>query len=101
MCCTFEGEYEFIHMDGWNPHVSSAKHTEAAINIAHGTMRKALRTDGKNVKVYSFIPSYQLPRDCPHKYDAFLEPLMEELEALYIDGMEVLFSKSVDAYPPK
>ena len=100
MCCTFEGEYEFIHMDGWNPHVSSAKHTEVAINIAHGTMRKALRTDGKNVKVYSFIPSYQLPRDCPHKYDAFLEPLMEELEALYIDGMEVLFSKSVDAYPP-
>ena len=79
-------------MDGC---VSSTK-----INIAHGTMRKALEVDEKNVKVYSFIPSYKLPKNCPHKYDAFLEPLMEELEELYIDGMEVLFSMSVEAYPP-
>ena len=54
---------------------------------------------GRNVKLYSFIPSYKLPRNCP-QYDAFLEPLMVELEELYIDGMEVLFSMSVEAYPP-
>ena len=55
--------------------------------IAHWTMCKALEVDGRNVKVYSFIPSYQIPRNCPHKYDAFLEPLMEELEDLFIDGI--------------
>ena len=78
-------------MDGC---VSSTK-----IIIAHGTMRKVLEVDGKNVQVYSFIPSYQLHRNCSH-YDAFLESLMEELEEHYIDGMEVLFSMSVEAYPP-
>lgn len=100
---TFKGDPRnqaiIIHMDGWNPHVSSAKHSITAINITHATMCKSLRADAKNVRVYSFIPSYQLPRNCPHKYDAFLQPLLEEIEELYINGSEVVFAKSVDDYP--
>lgn len=77
-------------MNGYNPHVSSAKYSISTINIAHATMSKYLRADQKNIHVYSFIPSYQLPKDFPHKYDAFLDPLIEEL---YIHGTEVTFSR--------
>ena len=100
---TFQGDPRnqavVIHMDGWNPHVSSAKYSISAINIAHATMPKSLRADQKKIHVYSFIPSYQLPKDSPHKYDAFLEPLINELEELYIYGKEVIFSAPVDSYP--
>ena len=47
--------------------------------------------NSKHAKVYSFIPASQLPRDSPHKYDAFLQPFIEELTDLYIDGCEVFY----------
>ena len=33
----------------------------------------------------SFVPVDQLPRDCPHNMDAFLLPLFQELEDMYIN----------------
>ena len=37
-----------IHIDGWNPHSTPAKHSIAAITISHGTMQKSIRADGKS-----------------------------------------------------
>ena len=87
-----------FHIDGWNPHSTSSKHSIAAITVSSACMSKLDRCANKNARVFSFIPVHQLPRDCPHKYDAFLEPLVKELEDLYINGMEVYFHSPVPGY---
>ena len=61
-----------IHIEGWNPQSTSAKHSIAEIAISHGTMWKANRANGKNTPISSFIPTHQLPQKLPHKFDAFL-----------------------------
>lgn len=75
--------------DGWAPHSTSSKHSVAAIVVSHACMAKVERADCKSARVYLFIPVSQLPRDSPHKYDAFLQPLVEDLMDLYIEGQEV------------
>ena len=84
-----------IHEDGWSPHSSSARHSIAAITITHACMTKADRCDANNVQIFSFIPVNQLPNDAPHKYDAFFEPLLKEIENLFIDGEEVFFKAEI------
>lgn len=37
----------------------------------------------------------QLPRDAPHKFDAFFEPLVREVEELFLEGEEVFFKAPV------
>lgn len=69
----------------------SARHSIAAITVTHACMTKADRCDASNARVFSFIPVSQLPKDAPHKYDAFFIPLLKEIEDLYIDGEEVFF----------
>ena len=84
-----------IHEDGWVSHSTSSRHSIAAITITHACMSKLERSNSQNALVYSFVPVDQLPRDCPHKMDAFLLPLFQELEDLYIDGQEIFFSAEV------
>ena len=81
-----------IHEDGWSPHSTSSAHSIAAITITHGCMSKLNRSYGSNVRVYSFIPTHMLPKSTPHKYDAFFQPLIEEIEELFINGEEVYFA---------
>ncbi len=59
-------------------------------------MSEAERASTKNARV----PSDQLPKDAPHKYDAFLEPLVEDLIDLYIEDKEVFFKLGIDGYSP-
>lgn len=54
------------------------------------------RSNGNNAIVYSFIPIHQLPKCSPHKFDAFFQPLIEEIEDLYINGCETFFKMAVD-----
>lgn len=89
-----------IHEDGWAPHSTSAKHSTAAITITKGCMSKQDRSKNKNAQVYSFIPADQLPTDSPHKMDAFLEPLISEIEDLYMNGLEVFFKSEVHGFSP-
>lgn len=89
-----------LHEDGWAPHSTSSKHSIAAITVTHGCMSKQERSNGDNARLYSFIPVDQLPKDTPHKYDCFFEPLFDELEALYINGMQVFFRSSVSGFSP-
>ena len=41
-----------------------------------------------------------LPAKYPHKYDAFLQPLISEIEDLYIHGEEVFFKSSIPHFSP-
>ena len=66
-----------IHEDGWNC-FSTSQSSMAAITITHACMNKFDRSSAKYSHVYSFIPTDQLPRDTPHKYDVFFKPLIEE-----------------------
>ena len=86
-----------IHEDGWNPNSTSAQHS---ISITHACMKKANHSSGSNARVYSFIPVNQLPCEAPHKYDAFFEPLVEEIENLFIHGEEVFFKAEVEGFSP-
>jgi hypothetical protein len=43
-------------------------------------------------------PTDQLPKDAPHKYGAFFEPLIDELEYLFIEGEQVFFSKTISEF---
>lgn len=67
-----------IHEDGWCSFSTSSRSSIAAITITHACMSKAERSDAQNARMYSFIPVSQLPREAPHKYDAFFEPLIQE-----------------------
>ena len=87
-----------IHYDGWCPHSTSSKSSVAAITVTHACTTKLNRSHGNNALVYSFIPVSQLPAKNPHKYDAFFEPLVEELTALYIEGQKVFFKSGVVAH---
>ena len=66
----------------------------AAITVTHGCMNKSERSNADYAQVYSFIPTDQLPTDSPNKLDAFLKPLIDELEELFI-GEEVFFKKQI------
>ena len=50
--------------------------------ITQGCMSKADSSNADNARVYSSIPTDQIPTDSPHKFDAFLEPLINEIEEL-------------------
>lgn len=58
------------------------------------------RSANTNAQVYSFIPTDQSPRDCPHKLDGFLQPLITEIEDLYLYGVEVYFKSAVPGFSP-
>ena len=68
--------------------------------LLHMLACQNLNTNSQNAVVYSFVPVDQLPRHCQHKMDAFVLPLFQELEDLYIDGQEVFFSAEVAGHSP-
>ena len=94
-----------IHEDGWAPHNTSAQHSVAAITITHACMTKVERANSKHANLYSFIPVSQLPRDSSHIYDAFLQPLIEELTCILTvvkcSSKVLLKSSSQLTIPPK
>ena len=75
------------------------RHSTAALTIMYGYVNKQNHASCTNARVYSFI-SVDLPRHAPHKFDAFLQPLFEELEELYIKGLEMFFKAPVPGSSP-
>lgn len=51
------------------------------------TMSKLHRCDVEEVYVVGFVPSYCLPKKRPVSLDPFLHPLVEEIEDLFINGL--------------
>ncbi len=74
-----------IHEDGFN----------AFRQRCHGTtaLQKGIRKD--TLRVYNFAPSSYIPEGVSHKFDAFPEPLVEELKNLYVYGMEVVIQEEI------
>lgn len=52
-------------------------------------MYKKDRNATDEVYVVSFVPSHMLPKKRPNALDPFLEPLISEIENIFIDGYEV------------
>jgi hypothetical protein len=67
-----------FHEDGFNA-FSKKTRGIAAIHISDACTSKEMRLHGKNLHVYSFIPTCLLKEGIPHKMDAFLKPLIDEI----------------------
>lgn len=61
-----------------------------AIEVSIATMSKVERCCTKEVYVVGFVPSYLLPKKRPISLDPFLEPLMQDIEEGFINGLSSL-----------
>ena len=84
-----------FHEDGFNAFTKKSRGI-AAIHISNACSRKELRLHGKNLRVYSFIPTHLLNEGIPHRMDAFLEPLIEEITDLFLNGIQVHVPETID-----
>ena len=82
------------HEDGFNAFGKKSRGI-SAIHISSACFSKEKRLNGKYMRVYSFIPSVLLPEGVPHKMDAFLEPLINEVRKLYIEGINVKIEQQI------
>ena len=57
-----------------------------AIEVSIATMSKLDRCKIEEVYVCGFVPSYLLPNKRPNSLDPFLQPLIEDIEELFING---------------
>jgi hypothetical protein len=84
-----------FHEDGFNA-FSKKTRGVAAIHISNACTKKEDRLHQKNIHVYSFIPSFLLQEGIPHKMDAFLRPLIDEITELYLNGIEIYIPQEVE-----
>jgi len=57
-----------------------------AIEVSIATMSKQERSKNSEVYVCGFVPSHLLPNKRPNSLDPFLDPLIEEIKDLFVDG---------------
>lgn len=74
-----------FHEDGFNAFVKKNRGM-ATIQLSCACLTKKLRSKGKFLSVYSFIPSVKIGDGIPHKLDAFFKFLIDEVVDLYING---------------
>lgn len=67
-----------------NPNIYT---TIGAIEVSVATMAKEERLQTGEVYTVGFVPSYDLPDGQPNSIDPFLEPLVRDIEAGFIEGM--------------
>ncbi|KAK3737217.1 hypothetical protein QZH41_011273 [Actinostola sp. cb2023] len=60
-----------------------------------GTENPYWGPSGKYMGVYSFIPSFSLGEGIPHKIDAFFQPLINEVNVMYINGITVNITQPI------
>ena len=77
-----------FHEDGFDAFTKKSRGI-AAIHISNACSRKEFRLHGKNLRVYSFIPTHLLNEGIPHRMDAFLKPLIDEITELFLTGIQV------------
>eukprot|EP00111_Clytia_hemisphaerica_P012099 TCONS_00035538-protein len=76
------------HWDGWSP---KSGRGSGSIEISIATMEKLHRSKNDHIYTTTFVPEHALPNKEPNALDPFLEPLITELEELFIDGLEVKY----------
>lgn len=77
-----------FHEDGFNAFVKKSRGM-ATIQLCSACTFKDERSKGKYLSVYSFIPSCSIGEGIPHKLDAFLKPLMDDVVDLFINGKDI------------
>ena len=82
------------HEDGFNAFVKKSRGM-ATIQLSSACTYKDERSRGKYLNVYSFIPSCNIGEGIPHKLDAFLKPLMDDVVDLFINGKDVVISNPI------
>lgn len=60
-----------------------------AIEVTVANMRKAERSKVDEVYVVGFVPSYLLPKKRPCSLDPFLDPLVTDIEKIFIHGIAI------------
>ena len=83
-----------FHEDGFNAFERKSRGI-SAIHISSACITKEERSHGKYLRVFSFVPSVLLPEGVPHKFDAFLKPLLNEVKELYINGINVTIEDEI------
>lgn len=63
-----------------------------AIEVSIANMYKKDRSATEEVYVVGFVPSHMLPKKQPSALDPFLEPLISEIENMFIDGIQMFSS---------
>ena len=81
-----------FHEDGFNA-FRQKTHGTSAIHITSACVAKDHRKE--SLHVYSFAPTSYIPEHIEHKFDAFLEPLVDELKQLYAYGIEIIIEKEI------
>ena len=70
--------------------LSSSIVNAGAIEVSIANMYKEERCATEEVYVVGFVPSHMLPKKRPNSLDPFLEPLVSEIENIFIDGKALL-----------
>ena len=81
-----------FHEDGFNAFLRKSRGI-AAISLVNGCCEKLSRAETHHI--YSFVPSKHLPSKMVHKFDAFFEPLIQEIARLYIHGEEISIDEEI------
>ena len=84
-----------FHEDGFNAFNRTSRGI-AALHFSNACTRKEMRLHGRNLRVYSFIPSHLLNEGIPHKMDAFLQPLIDEINELFLTGIQVHVPETIE-----
>uniref|UniRef100_A0A7M5WW45 Uncharacterized protein n=3 Tax=Clytia hemisphaerica TaxID=252671 RepID=A0A7M5WW45_9CNID len=88
------------HWDGWQTGFGRGYlKGSGSIELTIANMRKKERFKNENVFVSSFVPEHKLPNKQPTALDPYLEPLVEEIEELFIDGMDIDYPEVDDEFP--
>ena len=63
-----------------------------AIEVTIANMYKTERSKVEEVYVVGFVPSYLLPKKRPCSLDPFLDPLITDIENIFIHGICYLYN---------
>ncbi|XP_066914088.1 uncharacterized protein [Clytia hemisphaerica] len=84
------------HWDGWQPGFGRGySKGSGSIEVTIANMEKRERSKSENVFVTSFVPEHHLPNKQPTALDPYLNPLIDELVELFINGMEVDYPSDI------
>lgn len=69
-----------------------------ALEVSIANLYKKDRNATDEVYVVGFVPSHMLPKKQPNALDPFLEPLISEIENIFIDGTHFYMYSSITVF---
>ena len=69
-----------------------------ALEVSIANLYKKDRNATDEVNVVGFVPSHLLPKKQPNALDPFFEPLISEIENIFIDGTHFYMYSSITVF---